>query len=457
MSFLWNKNWEERARRDGRCGVARGCGAVRGGVARSGAGLWCGSGWHGVVGRRGFTLPEMIVAVAVFATLSLLGASAFTNISRMQKRITLENALLEDARFMMERMTRMIRTSTIDYEEYYNQNVLAEFLPNSDYGDNYGYYATMFYNPGMHKDQTPIANSTDGQSPTYGTYGAYYNGPGADFSNTDPNKLAATSVCRITKSDRKLDFSPGSVCPPDTTQSKSPDDPDYGIILQETVDYNMGVNPYADGTPGVSSYIASAFCDDLKGSTPACMTNSTTPNYNEHFQQNELYLIDQTGQQKYILARELVNIGPDHHVLSMLTLDGEDNNFNNISDNWVCNDDYNCVSSVLKNDLGAVGSKATNRETIYDDFVPISPLRSNIVDLKFFVAPLEDPRKGFSENENYPGLSLPEFMMQPHVTIVMTLRPADSEVSGIEGDIPEITLQTTVSSRVRSEVKSYGP
>jgi len=406
--------------------------------------------------KFGFTLAEMLIAVALFAILSSLGAAMFTNISRMQKKITLENAMLEDARYMMERIVRLTRSSTIDYEEYYNQKVLSKFTTDKNYGDNYGYYATMFYHPGLNKDET-IGTPSSASDTSNRYYGAYYNGKPADISNGSNQTIpAATNICRINRNDRKLDLGSSFVCPPDTVSTKTPAK-GYEVVLQDTVDWNSGQNPYSDGA-NTESYTASAFCDNHKHKSTAAVLECD--DYNKFFQQSELYLIDQYGQKKYIFAREKIKSSPDQYALSLLTMDGDDRNLNNVTDTWQCNKDFNCTKTngsltrVDKADL----TKTKSGENVYNDFVPISPLRANVVDLKFLVAPLEDPRKGFAEGEKFAGTPLPEFMLQPHVTIILTVEPAQDQLSGLEGiSMKPITLQTTVSSRVYHEVKSYGP
>ena len=83
--------------------------------------------------------------------------------------------------------------------------------------------------------------------------------------------------------------------------------------------------------------------------------------------------------------------------------------------------------------------------------VPITPLRTHISSLKFYLAPLEDPRKAFAESD--PAHAI---LQQPHVTIVMTVQPAASELGKFIGeDPPTLTLQSTVSSRTYREIKSY--
>jgi prepilin-type N-terminal cleavage/methylation domain-containing protein len=381
--------------------------------------------------NQAFTLLEILVAVGLLGVLSIMAAAAFTNVSRMQKRIFLENAIQEDARILMEQITNLARYSTIDYEQYYNRNVLQHFLNPSDYTDNYGYYATMFYDPGSN----PSANDT-----ANGRYGAYYN-----------NSAPATKICEINLATRKLNLTSTSICPPDTTGALPPTDANFNVILSDTLDRNTGANPFPNNV--LAAYSASAFCDDNKGdaNVPKCI-NGATSLYDQLYLQKELYLISQDGATRYVIGRE--KFKDNHFLVSLLQLDGIDENMNGVAESWQCGKGFDCngISSLSAH----LTTASTDIANLYKGFVPISPLRSNVVDLKFFVSPLEDPRKGFNENETYSGLRLPNFHRQPQITIVLTLEPAQSELSGIDGEIPRFTLQTSVSSRVQWEVPSYG-
>ena len=94
--------------------------------------------------KKSFTLIEIIMAASLFAAISVLGAVIFINVIKAQKQLTLENAIYEDARFMMERIAREIRQNTVDYEEYYNRLIGGTV----HYGERQGCYASRFYNPG---------------------------------------------------------------------------------------------------------------------------------------------------------------------------------------------------------------------------------------------------------------------------------------------------------------------
>ena len=79
------------------------------------------------------------------------------------------NLVYEEARFVMERITKEIRNGTIDYEEYYNQNVFREQSPgsyefriNETYGQDYCTYSLQFYNPGPDEKVGTIDDESTG-------------------------------------------------------------------------------------------------------------------------------------------------------------------------------------------------------------------------------------------------------------------------------------------------------
>ena len=71
--------------------------------------------------RAGFTLIEMLVVAAIFATVFLIGTTVFTNIQVNQRGVLSRQRVVADGRFVLETIARSIRLSTIDYA-YYNQN-----------------------------------------------------------------------------------------------------------------------------------------------------------------------------------------------------------------------------------------------------------------------------------------------------------------------------------------------
>jgi len=140
----------------------------------------------------------------------------------------------------------------------------------------------------------------------------------------------------------------------------------------------------------------------------------------------------------------------------MVRLSGEDTDTDGITEKWYdaankyrdyCNSGYNCPTTLDDLDDNLDGSDG---ELLYNGFVPLTPLRTDITNLNFYVSPAEDPRKAFAETAPAEGIQ-----QQQHVTVVMSLTPAVSELEGFGGNPPEITLQTTITSRTYNEVKSY--
>lgn len=330
-----------------------------------------------IVQKKGFTLIEVLLASFIFTIVGLIAVTIFVNVLRIQKRISLENSLYEDARFMMERISREIRANAVDYEEYYNKLVAVK-----NYGTDYGCYANRFYQPG--------------DKGAFG--GVKYGSP----------------VC-----------------------SNGLNLGDPGCIIDQTsTDTPTGQNPYAGN---INPKAANAFCDENLQSPVAC--NSTLNS------QSQLYLINPQGTEKTILASKKITLADKSiiNALSLLRLAGKDNNNDGIDEDWSsCSSDFDCpsIAKPLENTLTA------NISAPYVGFVPISPLRSDITSLEFIVAPLEDPRKAYAE-------TTPDVQQQPHVTVLLTVKPSTTETQNYSGDIPSITLQSTVTSRVYNEVKSF--
>lgn len=336
--------------------------------------------------KKGFTLVELLIAVAVFAIFLTSIVTLLVDMYRSARRITLEEQIYQDLRAMLKQITIMVEDNAIDYEEYYRAA-----SGSTEYGEDtnsanyqYGDYAKQFYDWG-----------DDG-------------GPGV-YCNTDPGYLTP--------------LQPGDACE---------------VIDKTTLDTNMGKNPPLESLGDPSS--ANAFCGgDIAGVSPC-----PPPLY-----QNELYLINERGDRKTFLALEPIektveSTTYDEKVLSTLWMNGSDTDGDDVSDAWTVPGefDYNGVPSSLADDLA--NSKPT--ANVFEEFIPISPMRTNIIDMQFYVAPYEDPYKAFAET----GI-----LVQPHVTVVITVEPSASELTNYLGPVPRKTLQTTIYSEVRENVESY--
>lgn len=321
--------------------------------------------------KKGFTLVELLIAVAVFAIFLTSVMTLVVDMYRSARRITLEEQLYQDLRAMLKQITIMVENNAIDYEEYYRAAGDSD-----DYADSYGNYAKLFYDWGS--DDTPGVLCNDG-----------------------------------------IEYNPSNPCE---------------VIDKTTLDTNVGRNP-ALATVGDPDQ-ANAFCSDLDSAIRPCPPDSY---------QNELYLINARGNKKTFLALEPITKtdypGIQENVLSILQMDGSDTTGNDITDTWNFSATFH-IDGNPADDL-----RSTKDETaVFDNFVPISPLRTNITNLQFYVSPYEDPYKAFAEVEE---------LVQPHVTIVITVEPSVSELRNYLGPVPQKTLQTTVYSRVRKDVKSY--
>ena len=340
--------------------------------------------------HSGFTLLEALIAASIFAMVSMMGAAIFINISQSERKTELTNALYEDARVIMETLAREIRSGTIDYEEYYNKHVLCSTL----YGVNRGVYASRFYDPGFYLDA------------------------GVPKKGTNPEHLGVQTI------------------------------PPSEMVFPLSVDKNMGQNPYSAAEP------ANALSDNIAINCP-----SKAP--------DELHLISSDGRIKTTLVRQQMN--DDDYALSMLRMESKDLDNNGVTDIFSCTEEYKeyCTSATD----GEIASEFTSPFDIptldsaeiklpsdtdkgqfaiaTSAFVPISPLRSSIKNLRLIISPVEDPYKAFAE-------TLVQY--QPNVTIVLTLVPSAEEMTSYPSETtPEITIQTTVSTGVHQKITTYPP
>lgn len=343
--------------------------------------------------NKAYTLVEILIAVSLFAVVGMISLSIFINVTRIQAQLALENAIYEDARFMMERLARAIRNNAIDYEEYFNKAVNANNL----YGELFGCYAAQFYNPGTTRpvDLTIIP----------GYLGAYCN-------DTTPYT--------------------GQPC----------------VVFKPSIDLNTGMYPYYGAPVGAAA--SNAFCPVYLYAKPCAPSNENLL--------HQLYLISPDGKYKTYFAQKKVNNAPVEYALAMVEKEGEDTNNDGITEKWTgcasgskplcCKSRYDCAGWVPLTLEQSLTSGATAE--IYKGFIPISPLRTTVTRLDFLITPGEDPRKAFSE---------PASVTQPRVVVTIEVKPNAQQLTSI-GDVdgnlvPSIVLQTTVSSRIQSEVKSY--
>lgn len=343
---------------------------------------------------RGFTLLEVLLAASLFSIVGMMATGVFLNLSRGQQQVGSRNTLYDDAQFILDQLTKEISSNAIDYEEYYNRIVVG-----GNPGMNYGLYAAQFY-----------YNVKDGK-------------PG----------------CPV----------PNSQC------------------------VNVGKNPSIGNFPEKSNaFYASGVTSPIfcSGFEPIFSTSKG------HACVKELYLINPDGTKKIFIAPETINwsTNKSSSVLSRASMTAyEDASSNSIPHLFTC-DIANCPSSVDVTTLttpaqnitlrypnpddlkGTSGQGDTPIDKAYNDgkdFVPFTPSRVNIVSIKFFISPAEDPHKAFAEANENTGMITN--VHQPKVTIVLTVEPSSNTKGSTS--YPPLTVQATVTPGLFTEVTSYPP
>jgi len=357
--------------------------------------------------KKGFTLLEALIASTIFALVAVMGATIFLNISRSERQTSLTNAIYEDARIIIEKISKEIRNGTIDYEEYYS----VEVLDATYYGINRGVYGSRFFDPGM-----------------------TYIPPGGGVDGTNPEHLGAECFTAVM-----------DVIVPCS-------DPSATFLYPLSVDTNTGQNPYT----GVADY-ASAFCDDAPDLVEEGCGEDPI---------QELYLISKDGREKTIISTQKITAADT--AISILQMRGIDVDANGVVDVFSCKEniedyctppyeiEYERPTSITTQDL--VDNNVFLPLSTSDDdqftslsspFTPISPFRSTITQLEFIIWPDEDPYKAFSEIEK---------QYQPNVTIVLSIQPSAAAMEDYPGEVtPVVKLQTTVSAGARGEMQTYPP
>src|SRR3990167_827188 len=68
--------------------------------------------------NKGFTLIELMVVITVFSITMLVVVDMFVLVTRAQRRVSEQQALTSDTRFVLDSMTRKIHAGVLDYEFY---------------------------------------------------------------------------------------------------------------------------------------------------------------------------------------------------------------------------------------------------------------------------------------------------------------------------------------------------
>lgn len=443
----------------------------------------------------GFTLAELLISISIFGTLSLIALTIFLNITHTYRRISLENNLYEEGRILMEKIVREVRRGTIDYEEYHNRLVLG-----GNPGENYGEYAKKFFHPG----NFPAFNQNDcetdliGEEPDRIWDGAKCVDRLGSVCNdgTDPS-CVAPAVLYLDSLDIHTGRNPYTGA--DSRNFPADDESDDSNCLN-AAGTAADVCEDHDATAFCDSFAYKAFqeglIDKIDVANPLMLYDNPDIN-NPDFTtlqcpfnpadlsafhaQSELYLINGAANLKTIFARESRGdpddvAGPalEEFALSIVRLEGSDTDHDDVNETWECTGEFYCMTDIINetasdfpslddlilpgglvDDSGVIDLGGGDKVYALNaaNFVPITPPSVTVDSITFYVAPLEDPHKAFDEADS-------TIHQQPHVTIVMTVSPSYQTYRDLNLDptadvFPSITLQTTVTSRIYNEVKSY--
>lgn len=358
--------------------------------------------------RKGLSLIEVLIAISLFAVVTIVSSTILMDIVQLEKRTTVQNAVYEDLRIMLQLITKEIQSGTIDYDEYYNYCVIQGAASGAYFGVNHGVYGSRFYDPGKTLEAAP-----------------------ADVTK-NPEDLGL-----------ECSYWDGTECE---------------VVYTLSTDLNTGQNPFY-GDPSE----ASAFHD--RGISHCASPGDTFAEI------DHLFLIDNTGTKKTIISRKKTDI--DDWALGMVRLRGIDVDQNGLVDTFTCMDEFTCngdptdltplIELPYQDIVGISESEMITTTPIrlpsqgdlneaFDvnsaQFVPISPLRADVIDLQFIIKPLEDPYKGFAE---------PDFRTHPTVTIILTVGLSEDAEEDYPGEFAPITVQTTIAAGVVGRIETYPP
>ncbi len=181
--------------------------------------------------------------------------------------------------------------------------------------------------------------------------------------------------------------------------------------------------------------------------------------------QNNLYLINTEGNKRTYIKRQ---VGTDGYgKVAFLKLTGYDYGLDHLNssfaasacpkdkgerdgliDTWLCEPGFDCTPYIngpppFCNGLYTHTIKDYPANPANSSFVPINPDSLDIVDLKFFITPMDDPYKAYNE---------PSVQIQPHVTIKLIARATPDIAAQFKGATPDIVLESTVSARAYNPI-----
>ncbi len=71
--------------------------------------------------KSGFTLVELLIAIGISAVFISAASQVFGQIYLAQKKVEVSQSLYDESRFLMERLIKIMRENTIDYDRYFEE------------------------------------------------------------------------------------------------------------------------------------------------------------------------------------------------------------------------------------------------------------------------------------------------------------------------------------------------
>lgn len=345
--------------------------------------------------KSGFTLAELMIATTVLALIMTFSVAIYLNFFWSTRNLKAANLVYEEARFTMERIVKEVRNGTIDYEEYYNQNLVKgrisgsyDYILNDTYAQDYCQYSRQFYDYG----------------------------PDGELGTLDDESIGKR---------RDSDSFTGEEVPPAIGE----------IDGLDSVPTPIQNNLYLININGDKrSYIKKIKKYDSNG-TPI----------------GKIGILNLIGGD---FGVDHVNsLDPDLDPSTPGTCDADTGENDGRIDTWLCEDGHDCdeidytglcLDAVAGHKIYGQNTFLNSATPEKSSFVDITPASLDIVDLKFFISPMDDPRKAYNDNS---------VQVQPHVTIKMTARANPKLTSQFKsGRTPDIVLESTVSTRAQNPI-----
>ena len=72
--------------------------------------------------KKGFTLVELLIAISIFASLSIIISGIYLAFSKNQARTKASQSLLNDTQYILETISKEIQNNQIDYSNDYSND-----------------------------------------------------------------------------------------------------------------------------------------------------------------------------------------------------------------------------------------------------------------------------------------------------------------------------------------------